>query len=137
MSDCIFCKVAAKQLPSHILYEDDSCLALLDAFPSSLGHALVIPKKHHENIFDIPAGTAADIQRVVVKTAKALQAALGTSDINILQNNGKAAGQTVFHYHVHLIPRSDSDNVSVRWQVANPSPEESAACAEKIRVCIQ
>ncbi|MCL2616546.1 MAG: HIT family protein [Defluviitaleaceae bacterium] len=134
MNNCIFCKIATEQLPGHIIYEDDNILAMLDIFPSSLGHTLIIPKAHYENIFEIPEDTAANLQRVVVRTAKALQASLGTSSINILQNNGKGAGQTVFHYHVHIIPRYKGDGIRFHWPVAKPTAEEFAACAENIKL---
>ncbi|MCL2852881.1 MAG: HIT family protein [Defluviitaleaceae bacterium] len=133
MSDkCIFCKVADHELPSRVIYENDDFMVLLDQFPSSLGHTLVIPKLHFENIFDIPEDTAANLQRLVVKAARALSKSLGTSSINILQNNGSLAGQTVFHYHVHLIPRYDGDSVKFGWSAAKPAAEEFDACAEKV-----
>ena len=130
--NCIFCKLAAGEIPRHAIYEDGEFLVFLDAFPSSLGHTLIIPKAHHENIFDITEDTAAKLQRLVVRTANALRDVLGTSDINILQNNGKSAGQTVFHYHVHLIPRADGDNVRIGWSTAKPSAEECAAFASNV-----
>ena len=131
--NCIFCKIAAHVIPSRILFEDDNFMVILDQFPSSLGHTLVIPKNHCENIFDIPEDTAAGLQRLVVKAAKALRDSLGTHNINILQNNGPLAGQTVFHYHVHIIPRYDGDSVSFKWSAAKPTAEEFETCAEKIR----
>ena len=134
MSDkCIFCRIVKGELPSRIIFENDRFMVILDQFPSSLGHTLVIPKLHCENIFDIPEDTAADLQRFVVKTARAIRDSLGTSNINILQNNGGHAGQTVFHYHVHLIPRYEGDSVSVKWFTAKPSADEFDACAQKIR----
>jgi len=133
-NNCIFCKLATREIPSHTIYEDNDFLVFLDAFPSSLGHTLIIPKAHFENIFDIPEDTAANLQRLVVRTAIALKNALGASDINILQNNGKSAGQTVFHYHVHLIPRQESDGVSIRWATAKHSAEEFLNCAEQIKL---
>ena len=134
MSDkCVFCRILARELPSRIIFEDDRFMALLDQFPASLGHTLVIPKLHCENIFDIPEDTAADLQRIVVKTARALRDSLGTSCVNIIQNNGAHAGQTVFHYHVHLIPRYEGDSVRFKWSAAKPSSDEFDACAQKIR----
>jgi len=132
-NNCIFCKLANNDIPSHKIYEDDDFLAFLDVFPSSLGHTLIIPKAHFENIFDIPEDIAANLQRLVVKTAAALKNSLGTSHINILQNNGKAAGQTVFHYHVHLIPRYEDDGIRIGWATAKHSPEEFLSCVNGIK----
>ena len=132
-TNCIFCKLAKNEIPSHKIYEDDDFLAFLDVFPSSLGHTLIIPKAHYENIFDIPEDTAANLQRLVVRTAAALKNSLGTGHINILQNNGNAAGQTVFHYHVHLIPRYEDDSINIRWTTAKHLPEEFSACVDDIK----
>ncbi|MCL2618127.1 MAG: HIT family protein [Defluviitaleaceae bacterium] len=133
MSDCIFCRITAKEVPSNIIYEDDQVLVLLDQFPASRGHTLVIPKAHCENIFDIPEDTAAHLQRIVVRTAKVLRGMLGAPDINVLQNNGGAAGQTVFHYHVHLIPRCEGDDVNIGWKVNRQGDAELAAYAHSLR----
>ena len=132
-TNCIFCKLANNDIPSHKIYEDDDFLVFLDVFPSSLGHTLIIPKSHYENIFDIPEDTAANLQRLVVKTATTLKNSLGTHHINILQNNGKTAGQTVFHYHVHLIPRYENDDVSIGWATTKHSPEEFSSCVDDIK----
>ena len=131
--NCIFCKIAAHELPSRVVFEDDVCMVFLDQFPSSLGHTLVIPKLHYKDIFDIPEKTAADLQRTVVRAAAALRNVLGTENINILQNNGSLAGQTVFHYHVHLIPRFEGDSVSFKWSAAKPTTEEFDTCAKNIK----
>jgi len=134
MSDkCIFCRIASHELPSHILFEDADFMVILDQFPSSLGHTLVIPKFHFENIFDIPEETAANLQRLVVKSAATLRDVLGAPGFNILQNNGSCAGQTVFHYHVHIIPRYDSDSVKIRWSTESPTHEEFRTCVENIK----
>jgi len=132
-NNCIFCKLAANEIPSHKIYEDTDFLVFLDLFPSSLGHTLIIPKSHYENIFDIPEDTAANLQRLVVRTAAALKNALGTPHINVLQNNGTSAGQTVFHYHVHLIPRYENDNVNIGWATAKHSPEDFSSCVDDIK----
>ena len=132
-TNCIFCKLAAREIPSHTIYEDDDFLVFLDVFPSSLGHTLIIPKAHYENIFDIPEDAAANLQRLVVKTAAVLKNSLSTAHINILQNNGTAAGQTVFHYHVHLIPRYENDDVRIGWTTAKHSSEEFTSCIDNIK----
>ena len=132
-TNCIFCKLASNDIPSHKIYEDDDFLVFLDVFPSSLGHTLIIPKAHFESIFNIPENTAVNLQRLVVRTAAALKSSLGTSHINILQNNGKSAGQTVFHYHVHLIPRYENDDVNIGWATVKHSPEEFSSCVDSIK----
>jgi histidine triad (HIT) family protein len=131
-NDCIFCKLAAHQLPSNIIYEDENFMGFLDAFPSSLGHALVIPKQHYADIFEIPQDIGAALTRVVVRCAACLRTELGAPGMNILQNNGACAGQTVFHYHVHIIPRQEGDDISVRWRTTTPAKDESAALAQRL-----
>jgi histidine triad (HIT) family protein len=108
-TSCIFCKIAGGQLPAHVLYEDELFIAVLDAFPTTRGHTLIIPKTHTENIYTLPEATAAALLPLAQKLAKKIHAALHPDGINILQNNGKAAGQSVFHYHMHLIPRWEGD----------------------------
>ena len=114
--NCIFCKIAAGEIPSATLYEDDDFRVLLDVGPASKGHTLVIPKNHYGDIFEI---TESDLKKAIYltqKTAKRLKEVLGCDGINVLQNNGPAAGQTVFHFHIHIIPRWDGDGVSVTWK---------------------
>jgi len=112
---CIFCKIAAGELAATVLYEDALLMAIKDAFPATEGHALIIPKAHAENLHDLPEATAAAILPLAQKMARQMQAALNPAGINILQNNGKAAGQVVFHYHLHIIPRYDGDSVRIGW----------------------
>jgi len=112
--NCIFCKIAVGKLAASILYEDERLMAIMDAFPATEGHVLIIPKKHAENLHDLPEETAAAILPLAQKIARQLDAALNPAGLNILQNNGKAAGQVVFHYHLHLIPRYEGDSVSIK-----------------------
>lgn len=132
-SDCIFCKIAAGEMPSYTIYEDEDFRVFLDRFPSSLGHTVIIPKKHIENIYELDDKTAQGIMPMAVKIAGLLQEVLKCSGINLLQNNGKAAGQSVFHYHVHLIPRYEGDDVTVKWKTLDPEAEEFTALLEKIK----
>ncbi|MEM9414940.1 MAG: HIT family protein [Planctomycetota bacterium] len=103
--NCIFCKIVAGDIPCHKLWEDDHALAFLDVNPLSEGHALVIPKGHYATLDQVPADTAAAIGAALPALARAVMQATGSTDYNLLQNNGAPAGQDVFHVHFHLIPR--------------------------------
>jgi histidine triad (HIT) family protein len=102
---CIFCRIVAKQAPSSVLYEDDVVMAFMDIRPLSMGHALVIPKAHYADIFDIPAKELAAVHIASKVVAAAVKKATGADGISIIEQNGKAAGQDVFHLHVHVVPR--------------------------------
>ena len=102
--NCIFCQITSKQAPANIVYEDEQVTAFLSNRPVNMGHTLVIPNKHYENIYEIPEEEAAYLFKIVKRIAYAVKAATGIEGIRILQNNGKAAGQVVFHLHVHIIP---------------------------------
>jgi histidine triad (HIT) family protein len=127
--NCIFCKIAGGQLPAVVLHEDEQLMAIMDAFPATEGHVLIIPKAHAENMYDLPEETAAAILPLAQKLARKINAALKPEGINILQNNGKAAGQVVFHYHMHLIPRYPDDGVVIK---ANPDKQTTQGQREKI-----
>lgn len=113
MSDCIFCKLANGEIPTNTIYEDNDFRVILDAAPANLGHCLVLPKSHAANILEMDSELVGKGFKVAQKIAKAVKKATGCDGINILQNNGKAAGQTVFHFHIHIIPRFDSDDVVI------------------------
>lgn len=115
MSDCIFCKIAEGDIPSATIYEDEDFRVILDLGPASKGHALIIPKHHAENIYDLSDETAAKVMVLAKKMAAKLTEAFQCDGFNILQNNGKIAGQTVFHFHLHLIPRYKGDNIKLGW----------------------
>lgn len=110
MNNCIFCKIVNKDIPSAIIYEDEIMLAFLDISQTTKGHTLLIPKAHFENIYDINCDINAHIHKNIPKLANAITKAFNASGINIVNNNGKVAGQTVFHYHVHLIPRYENND---------------------------
>ncbi len=113
--DCIFCKIAAGEIPSATLYEDEDFRVILDIEPASKGHALILPKEHYANLYELDDEIAAKVLVLAKKLVTALKDILGCDGYNIVQNNGKAAGQTVFHYHMHLIPRYEKDNVRIGW----------------------
>lgn len=131
--DCIFCKIAAGEIPSATVYEDDDFRAILDLGPAAKGHTLVIPKSHSDNLLSVEPDTAAKALKVISKTANAIKEALGCDGINVVQNNGEAAGQTVMHLHFHIIPRYKNDSVNIGWQPMKPSNDELAATAALIK----
>ena len=104
MSECIFCQIIRKETPASIVYEDEQVVAFLSNRPINVGHTLVAPKKHYDNIYEIPEEEAAYLFKIAKKIAHAIKTATGVEGIRILQNNGEAAGQVVFHLHVHIIP---------------------------------
>lgn len=108
---CIFCKIIDKEIPCYKIYEDNDFLAFLDISQATIGHTLVVPKKHYSNIFELNDDSS--IMNVVIKIAKVLKDSLGVEDLNIVNNNGPLAGQTVNHFHIHLIPRYEGDKVSL------------------------
>ena len=105
MEDCVFCKMVSGEIPVNIVYEDDTVFAFLDNYPIEKGHTLVIPKQHFENILDIPKETLEHMYGVTQDITKSISQVFDVKDINILQNNGEKAGQSVFHHHIHIIPR--------------------------------
>lgn len=124
-ADCIFCKIANGEIPSTTLYEDDDFRVIFDISPASKGHVLILPKEHADNVFDLPEETASKIFVLAKKVAAAVKAALSCDGINILQNNGEAAGQSVFHLHMHVIPRYQGDTVKIGWKLGEtPAAEE-------------
>ncbi len=113
--NCIFCKIASGEIPSATLYEDDDFRVILDIEPASKGHALILPKEHYANLYELDDAIAAKVLVLAKKLVTALTEILGCDGYNIVQNNGSAAGQTVFHYHMHLIPRYEKDTVRIGW----------------------
>ena len=118
--NCIFCKIANGEIPSATLYEDPDFRVILDLNPASKGHALVLPKEHYANVFELPEDLAGKAFVVAKKVASRLSEGLGAIGFNIVQNNGEPAGQTVFHFHIHLIPRYEGDTVHVGWKPGTP-----------------
>ena len=103
--DCIFCKIAAGEIPSKTIYEDEKYRVILDLGPATRGHALILPKNHYANLFELPEEDAKEVICLAKKMATIMKDKLGCDGFNLVQNNGEAAGQTVFHFHMHLIPR--------------------------------
>lgn len=131
--DCIFCKIAAGEIPSRKLYEDDDVIVIMDLSPTSKGHSLIIPKEHCTNIYDIDEDVAAKVMRVAKRLAIKMTDALGCDGFNLLQNNGETAGQTMFHFHMHLIPRyKDADNNMLKFTSVSLSDEEMDALRDQI-----
>lgn len=113
---CVFCKIIAGEIPSTAVYEDDDFKAILDVNPAARGHVIIVPKKHAANIFELEDEEAAKVFPIAKKIAAAIKKTNGCDGINILQNNGEAAGQTVFHLHVHVVPRYYGDGVNIMWK---------------------
>lgn len=114
--NCIFCKIAGGEIPSNTLYEDEEFRVILDAAPATRGHALILPKSHAANIYELDEGLAARAFVLAKKMTKKITDKLGCEGFNIVQNNGERAGQTVFHFHMHLIPRYADDGQTLGWK---------------------
>jgi len=121
---CIFCKIIEKSIPSKVLFENDKNLAFLDIFPVSKGHTIVIPKNHYENLEEIPNNELAELFKIVKKISILIHKKLKVDGYNILQNNFRAAGQVVNHFHVHIIPRSNEDGKFKLFIPKNQAKEE-------------
>ena len=132
MDNCIFCKIANGDIPSATVYEDDSFRAILDIAPAHKGHVIVLPKVHADNLFELDDEIAAKALPIVKKIATALKAVSGCDGINVLQNNGTAAGQSVFHLHIHIVPRFEGDGILPVWPHESYADGEAAEWAAKI-----
>ncbi|SFU55400.1 MULTISPECIES: HIT family protein [Butyrivibrio] len=124
MSDCIFCKIANGEIPSNTIYENEDFRVILDNGPATKGHALVLPKKHYADLFEIPDDVLAKAVQTGKVVASMLKEKLHCDGVNLVQNNGAAAGQTVMHYHLHVIPRYENDGQHILWKPTSPSAEE-------------
>ena len=133
--NCIFCKLANKDIPTNIIYEDDRFTVILDASPATKGHALILPKNHAANIYELPDEDASAVFVLAKKLATKMTEILHCDGFNIVQNNGEVAGQTVFHVHMHLIPRylNDGNQDKLTWNHAEFTPEEIAEIAAELR----
>lgn len=132
--NCIFCKLANKDIPTNIIYEDDRFTVILDASPATKGHALILPKNHAANIYELPDEDASAVFVLAKKLATKMTEILHCDGFNIVQNNGEVAGQTVFHFHMHLIPRylNDGNQDKLTWNHAEFTPEEIAEIAAEL-----
>jgi histidine triad (HIT) family protein len=133
MSDCIFCRIVAKEIPATVVHEDEHTLAFMDIGHVNPGHVLVAVKKHADNIFALDDAQAAAVFRSAAKVARAIRAAFEPQGLSVYQANGKSAGQTVLHLHLHLVPRYEGDGMALVWPVKNPPREKLVEYAEKIR----
>ena len=133
MENCIFCKIANGEIPSATLYEDEDFRVILDLGPASKGHALILPKTHAANIYEISDEMAGKAMILAKKMASKLTEALNCDGFNIVQNNGEVAGQTVFHFHMHLIPRYKDDGVGIAWKPGTLTDEVKAEILEKVK----
>ena len=133
-NNCIFCKLANGDIPTNSIYEDNDFKVILDAAPATKGHALILPKNHFANIFEIDDEVAAKALPLAKKIAKNMMDKLDCDGVNILQNNGEAAGQTVNHFHIHVIPRyvDDPDKTICGWSHQKFTDAETAEVVEKL-----
>lgn len=130
--DCIFCKIAGGDIPSDTVYEDDLFRVILDLNPATKGHALILPKKHFANIYEIDDETLQKLIVLAKKVAVAMKDTLHCDGLNVVQNNGLVAGQTVFHFHLHIIPRYEGDGQDLNWVPGKSVPEEQKKLAALI-----
>ena len=131
MKECIFCKIAKGEIPSASLYEDEEFRVILDLGPANKGHALILPKAHYENLYDLPDEMAAHAMILAKKIATKMKGILNCDGYNLVQNNGEAAGQTVFHFHMHLIPRYTDDHAGITWTPGTLTSEDRDEILEK------
>ena len=122
--DCIFCKLANGDIPTNTIYDDDMFRVILDAAPATRGHALILPKDHFANIYEIDEEVAASAMKLAKKMATEMTEKLNCDGFNIVQNNGETAGQTVFHFHIHLIPRYINDGQIIGWKPSSPADSD-------------
>lgn len=133
MAECVFCKIMAKQIPASVVHEDEHTLAFMDLGQVNPGHVLVAVKAHADNLYGLDDAQAAAAFRAAAKVARAIRDAFSPQGLSVYQANGKAAGQTVFHFHMHLVPRFENDGMDLTWPVKNPPREQLEEAAAKIR----
>ena len=131
--DCIFCKLANGVIPTNSIYEDEDFNVILDLAPATKGHALILPKAHADNLYQLPDETAAKVLVLAKKLATSMTEKLGCDGFNVVQNNGTVAGQTVFHFHMHLIPRYEGDQVGLTWKPGTLTDEMQQEILEKVK----
>lgn len=129
---CVFCKIVNGEIPSYKIYESENTMAFLDISQNTVGHTLVIPKRHIENIFELDEETSKELFVSVTKTAKILKEKLGIENANLLNNNGSLAGQVVNHYHIHIIPRYGNDECFFKESPHDANFEELTKLHEKL-----
>lgn len=131
--NCIFCKIANGDIPAATIYEDEDFRVILDLGPASKGHALILPKDHFANLYELSDEVAAKVLVVAKKVITKMTDVLGCDGYNLVQNNGEAAGQTVFHFHMHLIPRYKDDQVGLGWNMGKLTDEDKEEILSKLK----
>lgn len=131
-NDCIFCKIANGEIPSKTIYEDDEFRVILDLSPATKGHALILPKEHADNLHQLSDETAAHTMILAKKIACIMEEKLKCDGLNLVQNNGRTAGQTVMHFHMHLIPRYEGDEQTIGWKPGEPTQEQLEVIRKEI-----
>ena len=137
MGDCIFCKIANGEIPSATVYETPECRVILDLAPANQGHALILTKEHYDNIYQLDEETAGKVFSLATHVAKAVQEETGCEGLNIVQNNGEVAGQTVHHFHMHVIPRYAGGEDMVSWDPKPAKREELEKQGAKLREALK
>ncbi|MCS7287368.1 MAG: HIT family protein [Anaerolineae bacterium] len=137
MRDCVFCRIVRREAPAEIVYEDEKAMAFMDINPVTPGHTLLIPKAHFRNIFDLDEEVASHLMKVAVKLAPILREAMEADGLNILNANEPAAFQSVFHFHLHLVPRTFGDGIMPPWIQKPGNPAQIRAAAERIRKVVE
>ncbi len=132
--DCIFCKLANGVFPTNSIYEDDDFRVILDAGPATKGHALIIPKEHYANLYEIDENVAASAMKLAKKMAMHMTERLHCDGFNLVQNNGECAGQSVFHFHLHLIPRYENDGALPLWKPQTPDEDAQKKLCEELKI---
>ncbi len=132
-SNCIFCKLANGEIPTNSIYEDERFNVILDNGPATKGHCLILPKDHYANLFELPEETAMEAMKLAKKLSKSLMEKLSADGLNLVQNNGAAAGQTVNHFHLHIIPRYENDGQHILWKPTEPSAEELKSLCQALK----
>ena len=123
MRGCVFCRIVAKEIPAAIVFEDEHTIAFMDAGQVNPGHVLVAAKGHAENLYELNDAQAGALLKAAARVARAIRAAFNPPGLSVYQANGKAAWQTVFHYHMHLLPRHEGDGMALTWPAKNPPRE--------------
>lgn len=135
--DCIFCKIANGEIPSATVYEDNDFRVILDISPAAKGHSLILPKQHSDNLWELGEEERKKVLDIAAKVSKAQKKALSCDGVNLLQNNGLAAGQSVFHFHMHLIPRYTDDNMDIPWACLTYEEGEADKVCASIREAME
>ena len=133
MTQCVFCRIVAKEIPAALVYEDEQTLAFMDAGQVNPGHVLVAVKGHAENLYELNDVQAGALLCTAARVARAIRDAYQPQGLSVYQANGKAAWQSVFHYHMHLVPRHEGDGMALTWPAKNPPREKLVEYAAKIR----